>query len=86
VKSSDIYLGAIPWVIMQLCLVAIVIFFPQTVTVFLDKEIAIDLDKVKIEAPASKYSDTDKDKDSDKSMNDLFKPQPSDSAASAAGK
>jgi tripartite ATP-independent transporter DctM subunit len=42
VESSDIYLGAIPWVLMQLVLVAIVIFFPQTVTVFLDKPKAID--------------------------------------------
>jgi tripartite ATP-independent transporter DctM subunit len=52
IKSNDIYLGAIPWVIMQLLLVTIVIFVPQTVTVFLDKPEAIDLDKVKIEIPA----------------------------------
>ena len=42
VESKDIYLGAIPWVLMQLVLVAIVIFFPQTVTVFLDKAIPVD--------------------------------------------
>lgn len=53
VKSNDIYLGSIPWVIMQLMLVVVVIFVPQTVTVFLDKEIAVDLDKVKIEAPTN---------------------------------
>ena len=52
VLSNDIYLGAIPWVLMQLILVAIVIFIPQTVTVFLDKEVQVDLDKVKIEMPA----------------------------------
>jgi tripartite ATP-independent transporter DctM subunit len=52
IKSNDIYLGAIPWVIMQLLLVTIVIFVPQTVTVFLDKAEVIDLDKVKIEIPA----------------------------------
>ena len=51
IKSNDIYLGAIPWVGMQMILVAIVIFFPQTVTVFLDKEEKIDVDKVKIEIP-----------------------------------
>ena len=51
VKSNDIYLGAIPWVIMQLILVIIVIFVPQTVTMFLDKEVKVDIDKVKIEAP-----------------------------------
>jgi tripartite ATP-independent transporter DctM subunit len=52
VESRDIYLGSIPWVAMQLLLVGIVIVFPQTVTVFLDKEQAVDLDKVKLEIPA----------------------------------
>lgn len=45
VESSDIYMGSIPWVAMQLILVAIVIFFPVTVTAFLDKAQAVDLDK-----------------------------------------
>jgi len=45
VESNDIYMGAIPWVGMQLILVAIVIFVPETVTVFLEKEKAVDLDK-----------------------------------------
>jgi len=51
VESRDIYLGAIPWVGLQLLLVAIVIFFPQTVTVFLDKEQVVDVDKVNLEMP-----------------------------------
>jgi tripartite ATP-independent transporter DctM subunit len=51
VKSNDIYLGAIPWVCMQVILVGIVIFVPQSVTMFLDKEIIVDIDKVKIEMP-----------------------------------
>jgi len=42
VESKDIYLGAIPWVLMQLVLVAIVIAFPQSVTAFLDKEKPVD--------------------------------------------
>ena len=37
VLSRDIYLGAIPWVVMQLILVGVVIAFPQTVTMFVDK-------------------------------------------------
>ena len=45
VESKDIYMGAIPWIVIQLILVGIVIFFPQTVTVFLDKEKVLDLDK-----------------------------------------
>jgi tripartite ATP-independent transporter DctM subunit len=32
VKSSDIYWGAVPWVAMQLILVVIVIFWPESVT------------------------------------------------------
>jgi tripartite ATP-independent transporter DctM subunit len=51
VESRDIYLGAVPWVLMQLVLVAIVIFFPQTVTVFLDKAVVVDTDKVQLEMP-----------------------------------
>ncbi len=45
VESKDIYLGAIPWVVLQLVLVAVVIAFPQTVTAFLDKPKVLDLDK-----------------------------------------
>ena len=52
VASKEIYLGAIPWVIMQLMLVAIVIFWPQSVTYFLDKENNVDIDKVKLDIPA----------------------------------
>ena len=53
VESRDIYLGSIPWVLLQLLLVLVVIFVPQTVTVFLDKEQPVDIDKVIIEAPPS---------------------------------
>jgi len=81
VKSNDIYMGAIPWVLMQVMLVFIVIFFPQTVTVFLDKEVKIDLDKVQIDAPAGSYGG---EKDKNQNLDDLFKPQPGDAAASAA--
>ena len=52
VQSNDIYMGAIPWVVMQVLLVAIVIFVPQSVTMFLDKEVVVDIDKVVIEMPA----------------------------------
>jgi TRAP-type mannitol/chloroaromatic compound transport system permease large subunit len=58
VKSNDIYLGAIPWVIMQLILVVVVIFVPQSVTMFLDKKVEVDLDKVVIEMPADEASPT----------------------------
>jgi hypothetical protein len=41
VKSSDIYWGALPWVGLQLILVAIIIFVPETVTYFVDKPTAV---------------------------------------------
>ncbi|MDH5285564.1 MAG: TRAP transporter large permease subunit [Betaproteobacteria bacterium] len=52
VKSSDIYWGAIPWVVLQLVLVALVVAFPHQVTMFLDKQRDLDLDDVRIEVPA----------------------------------
>jgi tripartite ATP-independent transporter DctM subunit len=42
IKSSDIYWGAIPWVVLQLILVGLLIAFPELVTFFLDKEIVVD--------------------------------------------
>nr|WP_315234381.1 TRAP transporter large permease subunit [uncultured Albidiferax sp.] len=51
IKSSDIYMGAIPWVLMQVILVAIVIFVPQTVTMFLPKEVKIDTEQIQIDVP-----------------------------------
>ncbi|AXV15219.1 C4-dicarboxylate ABC transporter [Neorhizobium sp. SOG26] len=51
VKTKDIYLGAIPWLFMQLILVAIVIFWPESVTYWLDKAPDVDLDTIKIEVP-----------------------------------
>ncbi|MBT2304143.1 TRAP transporter large permease subunit [Variovorax paradoxus] len=51
IESRDIYLGAIPWVAMQLLLVAIVIFVPETVTALLDKEKVVDTDKIQINVP-----------------------------------
>jgi tripartite ATP-independent transporter DctM subunit len=45
VKSSDIYWGAIPWVVLQLLLVAIVVFWPESVTTFLDKPVEVDMNK-----------------------------------------
>jgi tripartite ATP-independent transporter DctM subunit len=68
IESTDIYMGAIPWVIMQLILVAIVIGFPQTVTVFLDKPLVIDIDKVQMPDAGNKET-----KDDQQAMDELFK-------------
>jgi tripartite ATP-independent transporter DctM subunit len=51
VKTSDIYWGAIPWVVLQVILVAIVILWPGSVTYWLDKGPKMDPSKVQIEIP-----------------------------------
>ncbi len=50
VESRDIYLGSIPFIVLQLILVAVVIAFPQTVTALLDKKVEVDIDKVEMPA------------------------------------
>ena len=54
VKSSDIYWGAIPWVVLQLILCAIIILFPRTVTYFIEKP-KIDPSKVEIRIELPSY-------------------------------
>jgi tripartite ATP-independent transporter DctM subunit len=44
IKTSDIYWGAIPWVVLQVILVAILIAFPELVTYFLDPAKIKDFD------------------------------------------
>ncbi len=51
VKSSDIYWGAIPWVILQILLVVILIFWPGSVTYWLDKGTGVDPSTIKIDIP-----------------------------------
>ena len=51
VLTRDIYLGALPWVGMQLILVGIIIFWPESVTYWLDKTPQVDLSTIKIEVP-----------------------------------
>jgi TRAP-type mannitol/chloroaromatic compound transport system permease large subunit len=52
VKTSEIYWGAIPFVIIQLIMVALVIAFPQLVTAGLEKREVIDTEKVQIIVPS----------------------------------
>jgi tripartite ATP-independent transporter DctM subunit len=54
IKTKDIYLGAIPWVFLQVVLVAILIFFPEIVTSLLDKGPSIDPNSIKqLDIPTS---------------------------------
>ena len=51
VKTSDIYWGAIPWLVLQLVLVAILIAWPELVTFFLDTSPDVDPDTIDIIIP-----------------------------------
>ena len=42
VKSRDIYLGSIPWIILQLILVALIIAFPGIVDSFIAEDVLLD--------------------------------------------
>ncbi len=58
VKSSDIYWGSVPWVLLQLIMVVIVIAFPVSVTYFLDVPSDVDPTKIKIEIQAPPTDDS----------------------------
>jgi TRAP-type mannitol/chloroaromatic compound transport system permease large subunit len=73
IKSSAIYWGAIPWVVLQLIMVGIVIAFPQLVTAFLDKASDVDPAKVKIEIPQSEFQ-----KEQEQNEKDDTEPPPPD--------
>jgi tripartite ATP-independent transporter DctM subunit len=49
VKTRDIYWGAIPWLVLQLLLVIILIFWPASVTYWLEKGTGIDPATVNIQ-------------------------------------
>lgn len=51
IRSTDIYWGAIPWVFLQIALVAIVIFWPGSVTYWIPKPQKADPTSVQFEIP-----------------------------------
>jgi tripartite ATP-independent transporter DctM subunit len=51
VKSSDIYWGSIPWIIMQLMLVVLLILWPGQVTMMLDGGKKVDTSKIEVIVP-----------------------------------
>jgi tripartite ATP-independent transporter DctM subunit len=73
IESRDIYLGSIPWVILQLVLVVVVIFVPQSVLMFLDKAPKVDLDQVQIELPDQEQNSEQNSEDANNNLNDLLK-------------
>jgi tripartite ATP-independent transporter DctM subunit len=46
IKSSDIYWGAVPWLCLQLVLVLILIFWPESVTYWISRPVMLSPDKV----------------------------------------
>ncbi len=65
VKTTEIYWGAIPYVLIQLLTVAIVIVFPQLVMVYKWGEAEVDASKIRIEVqeipPAGSAQDADRE-------------------------
>jgi tripartite ATP-independent transporter DctM subunit len=55
VRSSDIYWGAIPWVLLQIVMVALVIAYPKLVTMLLPTPLDVDLSTIVIESPDTDY-------------------------------
>ncbi|WP_204251137.1 TRAP transporter large permease [Elioraea rosea] len=53
VKTREIYLGAIPFLLLQLLLVAIVVVWPETVTSFIGSGPTVDPGSVSIEVPSA---------------------------------
>jgi hypothetical protein len=57
IKTTQIYWGAVPFVIIQIIMVAIIILFPQLVTMGLDKQATVDTDTVEIVVPEGEAQD-----------------------------
>ncbi len=53
VKTTDIYAGSIPFVLMQIVMVVALIAFPGLVTFTLDKKLEVDLDTIEIKIEGS---------------------------------
>ncbi len=75
VKSSDIYWGAIPWVVLQLILVAILIFFPGLVTSFVNNGPAGTPStlELQMDTPQNTTTDADGKTEQDREAADLEK-------------
>ena len=87
VESRDIYMGAIPFVLLQLVLVVVVIFVPQTVTVFLDEKVVVDLDKVEMPAVDNNLeTEAEEASDTEDLLKDMAPPSEEPAAAPAPAK
>jgi len=55
VTTGQIYWGAVPFVVIQVIMVAVLIAFPQLVTINLDKASDVDPTKIEMEIPATDF-------------------------------
>jgi len=78
VTTGQIYWGAVPFVIIQIIMVALIIAFPGLVSGGLTKEKEIDLDKFRIEIPKEQKQDS-----TAPNLNELFKSEPKSDAGGA---
>ena len=65
VTTGQIYWGAVPFVCIQIIMVALVIAFPQMVTGSLDKGTGVNVEDVKLEAPKDDYGSDSPDPSDD---------------------
>jgi GntP family gluconate:H+ symporter len=52
VTTMQIYWGAVPFVVIQVIMVGLIIFFPGIVSSGLDKEVKVDLDQIQLQMEA----------------------------------
>jgi tripartite ATP-independent transporter DctM subunit len=57
VRTRDIYLGAIPFLLLQVVMVLLLIFFPQLVTAFIEPASTTDLNTIQITLPPDQNDD-----------------------------
>ena len=57
VRTRDIYLGAIPFLLLQVVMVLLLIFFPQLVTAFIEPANTTDLNTIQITLPPDQNDD-----------------------------
>jgi tripartite ATP-independent transporter DctM subunit len=86
VKSSAIYWGAIPWVVLQLVMVAIVIFWPGLVTYWLDKDAVVDPSKIELQLQTPDYGQPDRGEPADGAPAGQSSNDPADAGKAKAGK
>jgi tripartite ATP-independent transporter DctM subunit len=87
VTTGQIYWGAIPFVLIQIVMVALLIAFPQMSLVYKSGAPVIDINKVKVDIPTESYSGTGESSDLMKDLGGSGpKPAPGDKAPSQEDK